>query len=511
MSMKRYFIGLLAAVLCAGCSESLEDTYADWVGDGKIRYVAKCSNIEIVPGWERLSVTWKNGVDASVEHIKLAWSAGGVKDSILLQPTDTAYDIRDLADASYRVDVNAVANDGTESLPITSYGRPYTESHEILRTFTQGILKSYWLTDINTLVYWADIFDESQIIDMKLYYMGTDGEQHERDGIWSDSFWDFDKYDKQTLMDIPNVRFDEGDSIYITRIGLLDACPDTIYFEPLVLANSRTYTSDFKMAIERRYGISSDSTTFNAFIDTVRVLEFDYDITSFEDVLYCPKLEKIVLGKNRYINPEYPATSVLRDEYRSEKVLDMANDLRGVTIERYGDHYFEDDEPRYCTTIEGYPSLPTNLEYITTSAIDTIICSEDEIIGHDSRLEDLFDNDPTTYWETWPQADARTYTVTVTLNEAQQIDGFKVQQANVAAEQPYFPNQLELQVSNDQVNWKKVTFVLSNIIGQGVGEATLLPMAEPGAYKYFRFTITDQTQVNLAAIRLAELVPYVVK
>ena len=55
MRKRKYIINLVAAAaLLVGCSESLEDTYSDYAGDGKIRYVAKCTEVHATPGWERL-------------------------------------------------------------------------------------------------------------------------------------------------------------------------------------------------------------------------------------------------------------------------------------------------------------------------------------------------------------------------------------------------------------------------------------------------------------------------
>ena len=40
-----YLLGLLAVLFLAGC-EDLEDTYEDYVGDGPVRYLAKCTSVE---------------------------------------------------------------------------------------------------------------------------------------------------------------------------------------------------------------------------------------------------------------------------------------------------------------------------------------------------------------------------------------------------------------------------------------------------------------------------------
>ena len=43
--MKRiyYVISWFVALVAIGCSESLEDTYDEYTGDGVIRYLGKCS------------------------------------------------------------------------------------------------------------------------------------------------------------------------------------------------------------------------------------------------------------------------------------------------------------------------------------------------------------------------------------------------------------------------------------------------------------------------------------
>ena len=62
-----YIIGLLTALFVVSCSESLEETYDEFAGDGMIRYLGKCADVEVNPGWERLQVVWKHNIDAGVK------------------------------------------------------------------------------------------------------------------------------------------------------------------------------------------------------------------------------------------------------------------------------------------------------------------------------------------------------------------------------------------------------------------------------------------------------------
>lgn len=128
---------------------------------------------------------------------------------------------------------------------------------------------------------------------------------------------------------------------------------------------------------------------------------------------------------------------------------------------------------------KGNPILPDDLEYIPESEIDKITCSVQDIVEHDSHLEALLDNDPATFWYPFEASSVRTYEIVISFKSQQFVRGFKVKQVEDEKVQHYFPNQIRIQVSNDQVIWKSVTHTLEHPLGRGVGEVTLLPMAEP--------------------------------
>ena len=498
---------LTTVVLWAGCSESLEDTYSDYAGDGKIRYLAKCSDLTATAGWKRIYLKWKNGVDANVKGIKIEWSANDVVRDTVLTPADTACTLENLVDGTYRIDVCTI--DGEKnSLLETTYVRPYTENHEIVLTFTRGIAKSYPVGD--KLAFFTDVWSEN-IEEVMLHYVGTDAKAKE---------FELTKevYDKQfnTLEGI-----DFSKPVTITRLGRVEGCPDLIQFDTLELDNKRVFTSDFSIALERRYGIrnktAEDQEVFDHFVDTARVLEFDYDLTSFEDVLYFPKLEKIVLGKNRYLdadfNAELPGRSVLRDEERSEQVLAIANEWEGVKVERYSDHYFE-TAPAYVTEM-GIPARTPleELTYVQPSEVDTIESSVRELAGYVDGLENLLDNDPKTVWLSSNSGSARTYELTITLKEPTPIKGVKIAQAQYVPEsswtiEDFFPLSAQVTVSSDQISWTNLTYMEENVLGGGSGEVTLLPAAEIKEAKFIRIKMIDRDSYNVFRLRLGDIVPY---
>ena len=153
MRKRKHIINLFAAAaLLIGCSESLEDTYSDFSGDGKIHYVAMCTEVHATPRWEGLVVDWINGTDATIDKIKVIWSFEDLKDSVLLPKTSDSFELKNLADGTYRFDVCAMDKAGNESLRETTYGRPYTRQHEIMLAFTRGVVKSYFLK--NKMIFW---------------------------------------------------------------------------------------------------------------------------------------------------------------------------------------------------------------------------------------------------------------------------------------------------------------------------------------------------------------------
>ena len=508
--MKRDIINLLVlTTLLVGCGESLEDTYSDYAGDGKIRYVGKCSELDVVPGWKRLSLHWKNSVDATVDKIKVAWSSDDLQGDTLLNRDVTSFELRDLAEGTYRFDVCGVDKDKRESLAITNYGRPYTEDHESIRTFTNVITKHYRVG--SNLVFFMDQWNDN-ILEVDLKYKDLKGNEVVRPLKKED----FDA----NFITLKNVSTVAADSIYILREGKLEGCPDTIRFAPLVLNPEKTFTSEFESAIRQRYGftnqIATEKPAFDHFIDTVRVLEFDHDISSLEDVLYCPRLEKIVLGKNRYIYPDpvygtAADVSVLHDQPRSLKVLDKANELMGLKIERYGKHYFGNTLISYMTDL-GYTTLPP-MACIPTTGIDTIRCSLEDARA-DAMLMNLLDDDPTTRWETTILSYLRSYTLTIELKKVETIRGVKISQIlynpKLDSESQYFlPPSIIVKTSIDQADWKNVTYTEENTIGRGSGEVALLPIAEGSRQvHYIRVIVYDQMDGSVSRVKLGDIVAY---
>lgn len=521
MNKRKYIIYLLFAVvaLLTGCNESLEDTYSDYAGDGKNRYVAKCSDLDIVPGWERLILSWVNGTDATVDKIKVAWLFDGKRDSVFLPNTSTSFVLTDLVDGTYQFYVSAVDKFGNESLIETYSGRPYTRDHELMRSFSRGVLKSYFLND--KMIFFSDQYSDN-IVEMKLQYKNSAGET---------KYYEFENPSSyNTLITIEDVSMNPADSVYILRKGKLENSPDSVVIDPAVINRKKNFSAGFVHAITARYGYSTETQEkedeFLEFIENVEELEFDYSIESLEDVLFCTNLKKLVVGKNRHFTSlatRDTRSQILKNPEKSYAILEKAaeEDVLGLKVECWGSktvgtiHYF--NKVYSFMTMPGNSVVPDDLEIIPMSAFkeyedgEKVYCSIDDIY---IIWDDLIDGNPKTTWLTSTQQSMRTYEIYMELKEMTTIRGIKVMQMeNFGSDRsaPYFlPETIIVQTSVDGAVWKNVTFLETNDLGRVPGEVTLLKIAEDSReVKHIKITFRDggDPSGNWAS-RLGDIVLY---
>lgn len=512
-------LGLLTVtVLLVGCSESLEDTYANVSDGGKIRYVAKCSDIGTRPGWEKLVINWKNGTDATIDKIKLVWTYDGKKDSVLLAPLTTEYVLSGLYNTVYRFDIIAMDKEGNKSLGETTYGRPYTREHEIMNAFTRGVVKSYFVKD--KMVFFADKWN-SNISELKLQYKDTKGET---------KYYEFDENTYENLITIEDVSTNPEDIIYVLRKGKFEDSVDEIVFEPYPISRAKNFSSGFINAIERRYGYSTktkeDEILFAKFVSEVEELEFDYNVETFEDILHCTNLKKLIFGKNRYVSLQYEPSKykslISGNEAKSKLIIEKAIELLGMNIEHYGSssysgsHYFK---PMISgANFMGMSELPSDIEVIGKDAFreyengNLISCTPSDPYA---VLNDLLDNNYETRWETTSTQRVKSYEMYMELKESTQVKGIKIAQPYYdpiqdKRSQFFMPRTIDIETSIDGVTWQNVTFFKTNILGRSSGEITLLKFPEgKRAIKHIKISLQDGVDNNNnCMINLGDIVLY---
>lgn len=496
MAKKKYFVWMTAVVLAVAGCESLEDTYSDYSGDGMVQYVGKCTDVVVTPGWERLHVEWKNSLDPNINKIKVVCQAGDIVRDTFLEPGITAYDFKNMEDGSYQVDVYAVDEDGKLSLSDAKYGRPYTYDHEEIRSFSQGVIKHFFVG--NNVVLFMDIWSDN-FVNFELNYTGIEGEVKSlplTEEVFAQKYY--------LLRDV-----DASKNVFITREGRVQDCPDLIVFNPYELTVNPVFSASFKGWMKEHYQLDDVGTDF---VKATTVLEFDYDILSFEDILYFPNLEKLVLGKNRYLinNEQILAIygdrwkSVVTDLEKSEFILGVAQELKNLKIERYQKHYIPETSILDIDEM-GIPDLP-ELSYLSTTGW-TIENSQEEYIIEDTRypLIALLDNDYSTVWMPKAHVTLYTYDLTIDMQEEKTVNGIKITQAAIANAEDILPGTVQIETSVNGYDWEMFTHVQSNMLGNGLGEAALFCLETPKQARYVKVTVSDRANVGIMNIALGDI------
>lgn len=557
MNKKLYcWIWLFAVLFAVGC-EDLEDTYDDFTDGGMIRYLGKCSDVEVVPGWERLRVVWKNSIDAGIKYTRVTWQAESDDkpferlveydpERVSVDPMDTVY-LEGLSDATYTVTISNISADSTASLVETTYVRPYTETHEDLGTFTRGITSFYRLGDKLAVVLDED---NENLKSLTLTYWGTDQQehvwdvkQHMSDSVELGVYNAFRKY-MRLLPEDGSWGIDFSQPLTIKREGQLVGCIDDVPFRDEVLdLNERIFSTGFSQLLTREYGPDWESQ-----IDAIEEIDLDYDMSSFQDLLYFPNLKTVNLGKNRFmIQGHTGENGSVTDDYLGLMTLQFLQETRGTTINRYNDQYFQNEVevmgvPMPYTDILmvsgdiGWTLLTDHYGYNANyqfmpdiEPLDTtgwrVTCSDTVYNGYKTNGAGwLLDGDPTTCFEPGQTLATTVFEVEFDMQEAQVVDGFKFVQPDptttTATELAYLLESVKVEVSVDGYTWEQATYESGgSTIGDALGETTFIEVPEElrKPVRYIRLTIANKHTSEISggtplySLRLGDCVPYTIR
>lgn len=564
-----YTVSIAAMLLGAGCGESLEETYDEFAGNGMERYVGKCGDVEVNPGWERLQVVWRHNIDAGIKKVRITWKSDVDSGEMFAEPCDpesgdlmdTVY-LENLSNAMYTVRVNNIASDGKESLVEEKYGRPYSLEHEDLRSFTRGVSAFSRMGDKLAVVLDQD---NENIKEMLLCFKDRQGREHTWDmkENMTDSLtisWEEIRDYIFLLPEEGNVDIDFSQPIVVKRKGRLQGCVDEIVFEDEELnLNERLWSTPFSQLMFAKYGEDWESK-----MNDVSTIEFDYDIASMQDLMYLPNLKKVVLGKNRYMKSDYVMDyRSVTDEYVGLVMLQFLKSTRPeFTVERYNEHYFDSWnitsyirsgklEKGFSFVEKGDANLNEKPNYVR---LDTtgwkLTCSNADSVRDGYRTKGaamlLFDGlrkvlvDPYGYYPDpkyegymwyWDEQEvyfepeqtlgAGIVTVTFDMRENRKVEGFKVGQysRDDQGDAEYLLSTLRIELSEDGIVWSPATYTEgSATIGNSPGEETYIsiPKSLQIPARYIRLTMSNRyvdkvSGTGLYNLRLGKFIPCTVR
>ena len=473
MKTNKYIAMLGIIALFSACqNESLEDTYKDYAGDGEIRYVGKCTDLLVSPGWERLIVEWKNSEDQIIKHVKVKWRLDEQQDSVLLERGTTEYSIetlngQKLADESYEISVSGVDAEGNNSIPVTVFGRPYTYSHEEVRTFNRVISNAYVIRD-RLILFFLDW--QANMQNASLDYTkedGTIGTLELNEEICNQRYYL-----------LPDAIHPDDLNLILHRKGELPGCKDVIEFEPYEISTEKMYDADFLQEMRRQFG-------FNEVIpedwaNEQEVLYLDYSLSSLNSLLNFPKLKKVVLGSRRYMMSEAAINDVdygqsnITEKESSDFVLQVLHELNGLTVERYNKHFQNITKTDYIQDISRIGVDPKlDMEFLDLAGLEFTEYPESEF---NSYLIHLTDGDFKTAWDPVYLQNFTTYELTLDLTTEKTLNGLRFVQKEWTREGEIVlaPDYIKIKVSKNGVIWEDATYVEDNIVGKSNGEISYL-------------------------------------
>ena len=494
--MKKY-IGLFFVMLVAVSCDSLEDTYKDYAGDGPIRYIGKCTDLDVKPGWNRLTVSWTNSPDPIIDKILVTWSKDNDVRECVLDRGVSEYDITGVDDGNYEITVCSVDKDGNTSLKSTIYGRPYTPAHEMVQSFTRVVSNHYFIKNRLVLLFqgWEDNVTEAH-----LTYTKTDG---------TPGRLDLDRALVDKLYYLLPDAIDSTKPVELYRSGHIVGCNDEIVFDSATLENVRLFNADFKQEMKRQLGFDEDIP--DSWADSVEEIYFDRTIGNLSDLLYLTNLKKVVLGKHRYIRDEMvddtsKSQSKIYDPALSDFVLATLHELNpDFIVERYNKHYSSLATGSYIREM-GQTSVPA-YDYINLSGLRFTSDPEDTG-GYLSYLENLTDNDIDTSWEPAGTRELTTYNLTVNLGQMRTLHGLKLVQTYFTNinKRSWCPSMLRVFVSDDNETWRIPTYVEEIELGDSTGEINIVPFVSEGiSAQYVKIAVTTPHSESIYGISLAEL------
>ena len=482
MMKKRYLWMLLVCLFAAGCND-LEDYFEDGVS----RHLGTQFNVALRVGWKSLTMSWTNTADPVINQIRITTTLNGESKDTLLAKDATECTLRDLVDGNYELTVCALDANGNASMGTTLYGRPYTETHEIINSLSRVISKHYFVKD--RLVLFFSPFDP-QIARARLNYTTTGGMEKTLD---IDSVLQVDH--KYYLLED---EIDTDEPVVLSRVGEIEDSGELPLTPDTLALHDNVFTTDFRNIVQACYGLTDVYP--QEFIDTVTVLYYDHDVSSFEDILNFPNLKTVVLGGNRYtpddfyINwylsePSYGYTATLLDDAeRSMFALQTAHDVLGIDIVHYFAHYYRTNTARWEETALATPPAAPQVTFKDPSEWQWSCASIEE---YDSHLERLSDQNAGSAWRPEYGTSASTYEIILDTRSSEVVNGVCVTQVHDIMLYDYtiMPTTIQVQASNDRSTWENITYVEDNELGNMAGEQNFLYFTEPRAVRYFRFRI----------------------
>lgn len=133
--MKTLYSTFLVALLLAGCLVSckeLNDSYEGYVVPGGIVYPGKIKSPELLPGHNRVLITWPQSLDPSVSKARIFWNNYSDSLEVAISPSERIVSvmIENLPEKSYAFVIKTYDEAGNTSVPVEVIGKTFGDLYQ---------------------------------------------------------------------------------------------------------------------------------------------------------------------------------------------------------------------------------------------------------------------------------------------------------------------------------------------------------------------------------------------
>lgn len=199
--------------------------------------------------------------------------------------------------------------------------------------------------------------------------------------------------------------------------------------------------------------------------------------------------------------------SQLYDQDVSLFALNVANEVCGLTVERYNQHFLPGKTLVYMTEM-GNPVLPE------LNPLDTkdwkITCEPEDEDNYNSYLNNLMDRNLKTSWQPEYALISRSHEISIDMKTTRMVRGVKITQkdfdpATDQTSQNLLPGVIKIKALTENLDEKEVNYVEENTLGATAGEATIINFHMAQDVRYLKFIVSDQPYGNNFTVTLAEI------
>src|SRR5690554_1511165 len=156
-------------ILISGCSE-MDDTYRHFLEGGKIKYAGKADSVEVIPGYNRLALTWHKSSDPSVSRAKIYWNNRNDSMEVNIDRTQDLITVplENMPEGNYSFEIVTFDDEGNRSVVVEATGRSFGTVYQST-LLTRIVESTNWIAENTLSVKFAPVTDTT-LVNTELIY-----------------------------------------------------------------------------------------------------------------------------------------------------------------------------------------------------------------------------------------------------------------------------------------------------------------------------------------------------